>query len=101
MAQQLVTHREHARRGAQCAIVVAHSQHAEDESRCRDLLRERHNAHAARDGQDRGVVTRSVDRSASVRRCESTASKSGAIRPIRPLCKLHDVVYEQSSAKGK
>lgn len=93
MAQQLVTHREHARRGAQCAIVVAHSQHAEDESRCRDLLRERHNAHAARDGQDRGVVTRSVDRSASVRQCESSASKSVAIRPIRPLCKQHGVVW--------
>jgi hypothetical protein len=42
-----------------------------------------------------------VDRSASERRCVSTASKSDAITPIRPLCKQHDVGYEQSSAKGR
>jgi hypothetical protein len=53
---------------------VACSQRAEDGSRCRDVFRERPNAHAPRDGQDRGVVTRSMDRSASARRCESTAS---------------------------
>jgi hypothetical protein len=45
-------------------------------------------------------VTRSVDRSASARRCESTANKSDAIRPIRPLCKLHGVGYVRSSAKA-
>jgi hypothetical protein len=65
MAQILDAHRELARRGAQCAIVFARSQHAEDGSRCRDVFREHHNAYAATDGQDRGVVTRSVDRSAS------------------------------------
>ena len=45
---------------------VACSQRAEDGTRCRDVFRERPNAHAPRDGQDRGVVPRSVDRSASV-----------------------------------
>jgi len=34
---------------------VACSQRAEDGSRCRDVFRERPNAHAPRDGQDRGV----------------------------------------------
>jgi hypothetical protein len=62
-------------------------------SRCREVLKERPNAHASRDGQDPGVVTRSVDPSASVRQCESSASKSVAIRPIRPLCKQHGVVW--------
>jgi hypothetical protein len=70
-------------------------------SRCRDIFRGCPNAHAPNDGQDRGVVTRSADRSASARRCESTASKSDAIRPIRPSCKLHGVGYERSSAEAK
>ncbi len=83
-AQELVIHRELARKGAECELDVACSQRAEDGSRCRDALRERPIAHAPRDGQDPGVVRRSVDRSASVRRCESSASKSVAIRPIRP-----------------
>ena len=79
---------------------VACSQRAEDGSRCTEVLRERPIAHAPRDGQDRGVVPRSVDRSASARRCESTASKSDSVRPIQPSCKLHGVGYERSSAKA-
>jgi hypothetical protein len=86
-------------KGAQCEHDVACSQRAEDGSRCRDVLRGCHNAHAPRDGQDRGVVARSVDRSASVRRYESTASKSGALRPTQPFCKRQDVAYVQSSAR--
>jgi hypothetical protein len=80
--QELVIHRIPARKGAECELDVACSQRAEDGSRCRGVLRERPNAHAPRYGKDRGVVPRSVDRSASARRCESTVSKSGAIRPI-------------------
>jgi hypothetical protein len=99
-AQELVIHRIPARKGAKCKLDVACSQLAEDGSRCRDALRERPNAHAPRDGQDRGVATRSVDRSASVRQCESSASKSVAIRPIRPSCKQHGVGYLRSSAKA-
>jgi hypothetical protein len=83
-AQELVVHRIPARKGAECELDVACSQRAEDGFRCREVLRERPNAHASRDGQDPGVVPRLVDRSASARRCESTVSKSGAIRPIRP-----------------
>jgi len=79
---------------------VACCQRAEDGTRCRDVFRERHNAHAPRDGQDPGVVSRSLDRSASERWCKRTASKSGAIRPIRPSCKLHGVGYVQSFAKA-
>ena len=90
-AQELVIHRILARKGAECELDVACSQRAEDGSRCREVLRERPNPHSSKDGQDQGVVTRSVDRSASARRCESTASKSDAIRPIWPLCKLHGV----------
>ena len=77
-AQELVIHWIPARKGAECDLDVACSQRAEDGSRCRDILRERPNAHAPRNGQDRGVVPRSMNRSAPVRRCESTASKSGA-----------------------
>ncbi len=83
-AKELVDHRIPARKGAECELDVACSQRAEDGSRCREVRRERPNAHAPRDGQDRGVVPRSVDRSASARRCERTARKSDAIRPIRP-----------------
>jgi hypothetical protein len=83
-AQELVIHRIPARKGAECGLDVACNQRAEDGSRWREVLRGCPNAHASKDGQDRGAVTRSVDRSASARRCESTASKSGAIRPIRP-----------------
>ena len=99
-AQELVIHRELARKGAECGLDVACNQRAEDGSRCRGVLRERPNAHAPRDGQDPGVVTGSVDRSASARRCESTASKSDAIRPIQPSCKQHGVGYVRSSAKA-
>ena len=100
-AQELVVHRIPARKGAQCELVVACSQRAEDGSRCREVLRERPNPHSSKDGQDRGVVRRSVDRSASARRCESTARKSDSIRPIRPLCKQQDGVgYVRSSAKA-
>jgi hypothetical protein len=99
-AQELVVHRISARKGAECELDVACSQRAEDGSRCRVVFRERPIAHAPRDGQDRGVIPRSVDRSASARRCESTASKSGAITPIRPLRKLHDVGYVRSSPKA-
>ena len=41
-----------------------------------------------------------MDRSASARRCESTASKSDAIRLIQPSCKQHGVGYVRSSAKA-
>ena len=87
-------------RDPQCELDVACSLRAEDGSRCRDVFGERPNAHAPRDGQDPGVVTRSVDRSTSARRCESTASKSDAIRPIRPSCKQHSVGYVRSCAKA-
>jgi len=99
-AQEPVIHRILARKGAECELDVACGQHAEDGFRCREVLRERPNATAPRDGQDRGVVPRSVDRTASVGRCESTASKSDAVRPIRPSCKQHGVGYERSSAKA-
>ncbi len=99
-AHELVIHRELARKGAESELDVACSQRAKDGSRCREVLKERPNAHASRDGQDRGVGTRSPDRSASVRRCERTASKSDAVRPIRPSCKQHGVGYERSSAKA-
>ena len=99
-AQELVIHRILARKGAECELDVACSQCAEDGSRCRGVLRERPNAHAPRDGQDPGVVTGSVDRSASARRCESTASKSVAIRPTRPLCEQNGGECERSSAKA-
>jgi len=99
-AQERVIHQIPARKGAECELDVACRQCAEDGSRCRDALRERPNAHAPRDGQDRGVVPRSVDGSASARRCESTASKSDAIRPIQPSCKQHGVGYVRSSAKA-
>jgi hypothetical protein len=99
-AQELVIHRIPARKGAKCKLDVGCSHRAEEGSRCRDVLGERPNAHAPRYGKDRGVVPRSVDRSASVRRCESTASKSDAIRPIRPQCKLHGGECERSSAKA-
>jgi len=98
--QELVVHRIPAHKGAEYELDVACSQRAVDGSRCRELLRGCPNAHASRDGQDRGFIPRSVDRSASARRCESTASKSGAITPIRPLRKLHDVGYVRSSAKA-
>ena len=98
--QELVIHRIPARKGAECELDVACSQRAEDGSRCTEVLRERPNAYASKDGQNGGVVTRSVDRSASARRCESTASKSGAIRPIWPSCKQHGVGYLRSSAKA-
>jgi len=55
-AQELVVHRIPARKGAECELDVAGSQLAEDGSRCRDVFRERPNAHAPRDGQDRGVA---------------------------------------------
>jgi hypothetical protein len=99
-AQELVIHRIPARKGAQCELDVACSKRAKDGSRCREVLRGCPNAHASRDGQDRGVVTRSVDRSASARRCERTASKSDAVRPTRPFCKQHGVGYVRSSAKA-
>jgi hypothetical protein len=99
-AQELVIHRIPARKGAECELGVACSLRAEDGSRCRDVLRERPNAHAPRHGQDPGVFTGSVDRSASARRCESTVSKSDAIRPIWPSCKQHGVGYEQGSARA-
>jgi hypothetical protein len=99
-AQELVVHRISARRGAECELDVACSQRAKDGSRCRDVLRERPNSHASKDGQDRGVVPRSVDRSASVRRCESTASKSDSTWPIRPLCKQHGGECERSFVKA-
>jgi hypothetical protein len=101
MAQKLVIHRIPARKGAECELDVVCSQRAEDGSRCREVLGECPNTHAPRDGQDRGVVPRSVDRSASARRCERTASKSGAIRPIRPLRKLHDVGVRAELRKRK
>ena len=34
------------------------------------------------------------------RRCVSTASKSEAIRPTRPLCKQHGVGYARNSVKA-
>jgi hypothetical protein len=84
----------------ECELDVACSQRAEDGPRCREVLRERPNPHSSKDGQDPGVVPRSVDRSASARRCESTVSKSDAIRPIWPSCKQHGVGYEQGSARA-
>ena len=84
----------------ECELDVACNQRAEEGSRCRDVLGERPNAHAPRYGKDRGVVPRSVDRSASARRCESTASKSDAIRLIQPSCKQHGVGYVRSSARA-
>jgi hypothetical protein len=99
-AKELVDHRIPARKGAECELDVACSQRAEDGSRCREVLGECPNTHAPRGGQDPGVVPRSVDRSASARRCESTTSKSDAKRPIRPSCKQHGVGYERSCAKG-
>ena len=88
-AKEPVVHRIPARKGAECELDVAFSQRAEDGSRCRDVFEERPNAHAPRDGQDRGVVPRSVDRSASARRCGRTASKSVGTRRIWPCCKQH------------
>ena len=68
----------------ECELDVACCQRPTTSSRLSDVLGERPNATAPRDGQDRGVVPRSVDRSASARRCESAASKSDGIRPIWP-----------------
>jgi hypothetical protein len=99
-AQEPVIHRIPAHKGAECELDVACSQRAKDGSRCRDVLRERPNSHASKDGQDRGVVPRSVDRSASVRRCESTASKSDSTWPIRPLCKQHGGECERSDGRA-
>jgi hypothetical protein len=99
-AQELVIHQIPARKGAESELDVACIQRAEDGSRCRDVLRERPNAHAPRDGQDPGVVARSVDRSASVRRCVGAASKSDSTWPIRPLCKRHGIGYVRSCAKA-
>jgi hypothetical protein len=99
-AQEPVIHRIPARKGAECELDVACRQCAEDGSRCCDVLRGRPNTHAPRDGQDRRVIPRSVDRSASVRRCESTASKSDSTWPIRPLCKQHGGECERSFVKA-